>query len=273
MKNKKYKFLIILLILPILFCSCKDNAPKDIITDIVISEEFFEAQFYQYESPDLSEFNVTVKFSISQDKVFPLDQMLRKNLQTTTVGESTFTLTYLGFSKTFSYNVNPVRIIRATFKNSPLTLYKNQTPDLSNLYFVALYANGSEQRINLSLATIDFELDSVCDQPKTAIAQYENISFSVKYTVTNPPLKQNQYYSLDDQTDTFDQNCLILFNQNNATIYTQTNGVPSPLINIKIIENATEENHNTCLSKIYNPNAQYVRLYLENDKIICEYNM
>lgn len=271
MKMKRFAICLFAMLLSttmVLLCSC-DNPPENKILDVIISNNFYTDRFYVGDEIDLSEYTVTVKFSLSADKVFTLDNVYRKTLDTSKAGTFTFTLSYLDNHKDFTYTVYAVTLLDTTYSGDPIIIYKNEPADLTGIKFRALYSNGHEEFIDLSNAIFDLSALSYSLSPISIPESYQGNDFEIKVVVTNREIKTSSPYKLIDKTGTYTDH-LISFIDGKAVIYAANTNANSPATEITLSSLPTNENYNIASATMFTPTPLNVIFYNVDDSIVCE---
>lgn len=201
---------LMLLLVGTLFVGCKENPPQNQVLDFELSQDFYNTDIYQNDIVNLNKFSIIVRNSVASDQYFTLDNFLQNGLDTSTLGENQFEITFNGFTKTFHYQVLEVTLVALTFKQNPIVYYKYEGFDLQDKEFVALYSNGKEKSIKLNLATITPSADNSLSQSETdtkqATAEYQGKSFKIEYLVKNRQISLNKQYKLIDTSGHFSCN-------------------------------------------------------------------
>lgn len=220
--------LILLLFSGVFFVSCKDNSkPENKVSDITIESKFFSTNIYQNTQVDLSNFKVYISNTIDEDETFTLSQLYGKSLDTSKVGTHSFLLSYKDFTKAFDYEVLPVTMVAARYNGEPIKLFLHEGANISTATFLALYSDGTEEKIQLSEATFSFDNLEVSNEIKTTTAIYNGFTFNIEYVVKTREVQQNTEYSLIDQSNYFQSSKQLYatLTENKLTVYTKSDGV------------------------------------------------
>lgn len=263
--------LILLLFSGVFFVSCKDNSvPQNQVKDITIESTFFSTKIYQNTQIDLSVFNVYVTNTINEPEVFTLSQIYGKELDTASVGEHSFLLSYNNFSKAFNYKVLPVTMIDARFNSDPIVFYLHEGANLKNATFLALYSDGSEAKIPLSNASFTFENLEVSDEIKTTKATYNNISFSISYVVKTRKIETDITYDFIDKDNYFDtSNQLFAFlSDDKFTVFELKNNEPKNERPLPLKPSEIPNEYN--VQQISDGENSTFKIYLTKDGIVME---
>lgn len=235
---------VLLLFCGAIFVGCGDNSkPENQVSDIIISEDFFNTPIYQNSNIDLSQFHVYIINTINNTETFTLDEFITNPIDTSSLGVHTLMISYNNKTKAFDYTVLPVNMVAARYNGEPITYYKHESANLDDVKFLVLYSDGKDKYFDLSLATITFEDLTVSDQVKTATATYAGITFSVEYVVRNREIKFDTTYDYIDKTNQANATSTerkIIFTKSESkltfTIFTVSDGISTKQMSKNIKE-------------------------------------
>ena len=235
---------VLLLFCGAIFVGCGDNSkPENQVSDIIISEDFFNTPIYQNSNIDLSQFHVYIINTINNTETFTLDEFITNPLDTSSLGVHTLMISYNNKTKAFDYTVLPVNMVAARYNGEPITYYKHESANLDNVKFLVLYSDGKDKYFDLSLASITFNDLTVSDQVKTATATYAGMTFDIEYVVKNRKIEFDTTYDYIDkvsQTNETSNEMKIIFtkesNKISYTLFTISDGISTKQFSSTITE-------------------------------------
>ena len=197
MKKKLLILLITVLAAMLCFAACTDDITiggLEGVKSIEIVKGSVPTQFTVGDPPDFSGIAVKVVFNDGTVKELGYSDVTVSELDTSTAGKKTVTVTYNGISVNFEVNVvekeveatvTSIKIVQGSIN---LSYYIGQTPDMSNLQVEANYSDGTTSVLKAEEYTYTAIDTSAAGEQSFTVTYTENAEFTDSVTVTVIPI-------------------------------------------------------------------------------------
>lgn len=218
-----YIFILIFAGVFLVACSCSNSDKDEInpdnqkyVTSIVIENSFYTDEFFVDEDINLQLYDVTINFSDNTSLIFKLGDVYRDKLDTSSIGQKTFKISYLSQEFTFNYEVKNIYIKSATVKQDNIVVFDGEQDCLDDINFTILYSNGVEENHKLKDASVEVNWSGEYNTPAVAEVTYENFQFTFDCVVKIREIVLDEIYELEDKLGMFENNEYVLIAQKNA---------------------------------------------------------
>jgi len=176
---------------------CKEPV-YDKVVGINVNSKFYAETFVAGEDYSLEDYTALITFESTITKTLKLSEICLDNIDTTSVGNKTLTLSYLNKEISIEYEVLPLEVVSLTYKGEMLILFKGEPANLDDVEISALYNNGKDRNVKLRDTEVSEISYSEVGIEKNLSVSYAGSVVEIPYIVKYKPFENNTFYTVVD---------------------------------------------------------------------------